>query len=265
MRKTSFIFPLLAVLVGGCAPQPTGHLWGQNATLASGWSRLGEAVAEAALAPETWAPLAGAVVFRVTDLDDNLSNWAIDHHPFFGSRKGADRGSDLLRGATVAAYAITALATPSGGDDEWALNKIKGGAVGVSAFMATNSLTGLLKGTVERTRPDGSDTESFPSGHASDAAVFATLASRNLDYLPLSSFQRRSCRMGLTALTAGTAWARVEAGKHFPSDVMAGAALGHFVSAIFNDAFLWQNIPATIETVINPAEGMEFLSVAWHY
>jgi len=35
-----------------------------------------------------------------------------------------------------------------------------------------------------------------------------------------------------------TAWARVEAGKHYPSDVLAGAALAHFVTVFIHDAFL---------------------------
>lgn len=33
------------------------------------------------------------------------------------------------------------------------------------------------------------------------------------------------------ALASAVAWARVERGRHFPSDVLAGAALGHFLSA----------------------------------
>jgi membrane-associated phospholipid phosphatase len=37
------------------------------------------------------------------------------------------------------------------------------------------------------------------------------------------------------------AWARVEARKHYPSDVLAGAALGHFLTAFIHDAFL--NLP----------------------
>ena len=39
-------------------------------------------------------------------------------------------------------------------------------------------------------------------------------------------------------LATSVSWARVEAGKHFPSDVLAGAALGHFLSAFIHDAFM---------------------------
>jgi len=50
-----------------------------------------------------------------------------------------------------------------------------------------------------------------------------------------------SLRIGLASLTTGTAWARVEAGKHFPSDVLAGMALGHLIGAFINDVF-WDSI-----------------------
>jgi hypothetical protein len=43
---------------------------------------------------------------------------------------------------------------------------------------------------------------------------------------------------GLILITAGTAWARVEAKRHYPADILAGMAIGHFISAFVNDAFL---------------------------
>ncbi len=45
-------------------------------------------------------------------------------------------------------------------------------------------------------------------------------------------------QIGNILLATGVGWARVEAGKHFPSDVLAGAALGHFLSVFFHDAFM---------------------------
>lgn len=35
-----------------------------------------------------------------------------------------------------------------------------------------------------------------------------------------------------------TAWARVAANKHYPTDVLAGAALGHFLMAVIHDSFM---------------------------
>ena len=49
---------------------------------------------------------------------------------------------------------------------------------------------------------------------------------------------KTAMRVGVMTLAAGTAWARVEAKKHFPSDVLAGAALGNFIASFVHDAFL---------------------------
>jgi hypothetical protein len=45
-------------------------------------------------------------------------------------------------------------------------------------------------------------------------------------------------QIGNLLFATGVAWARVEAGGHYPSDVLAGAALGHFISAFIYDAFM---------------------------
>ena len=44
--------------------------------------------------------------------------------------------------------------------------------------------------------------------------------------------------VSLYALTLGTSWARIEAGWHYPSDTLAGMALGNFIASFINDAFL---------------------------
>jgi membrane-associated phospholipid phosphatase len=116
--------------------------------------------------------------------------------------------------------------------------KLKGLTVGLTAVLLTDGTTELLKKATDRTRPDGSDDESFPSGHTSSASAFKTLANRNLQSLSLCKTNRTLLRIGFTTLAAGTGWARVEAGRHYPSDVLVGYALGHFISSFFNDAFL---------------------------
>jgi hypothetical protein len=45
-------------------------------------------------------------------------------------------------------------------------------------------------------------------------------------------------RISLGTITAATAWARVEAYQHYPSDVLAGIAIGHFFGAFVTDAFV---------------------------
>jgi membrane-associated phospholipid phosphatase len=45
-------------------------------------------------------------------------------------------------------------------------------------------------------------------------------------------------QVGNILLVTGVAWTRVEAGVHYPSDVLASAAIGHFLSTFIDDAFM---------------------------
>lgn len=230
---------LVAFGTSGCATLPEGPVWGERATLTPGWERVRVSAANAAKDPYVWMPLAGAAVFQVGDWDREVADWARRERPLFGSQDNAERWSDDLRSASSLAYATTVLLTPSGDEaDDWLRNKAKGLAVGLAARAATSQVTQALKRSVGRERPDGSEDLSFPSGHASASAVNTRLASRNLLAIEMSGRTRRALDVGLFALTAGTSWARIEAGKHYPSDVLFGMALGNFLAAFINDAFL---------------------------
>jgi len=60
---------------------------------------------------------------------------------------------------------------------------------------------------------------------------------------------------GLTALTLGTGWARVEAGFHYPSDVLVGMAIGNFNGAFFDDAFMGLPSKAQVAMALAPVPG----------
>lgn len=86
------------------------------------------------------------------------------------------------------------------------------GSIGGASLVATG-----LKEAFPRTRPDGSDRKSFPSGHTSNAfAAAATLA------------ERQGLKVGLPAfaLAGFVGLARVEGKKHYWSDVAVGAGIG---------------------------------------
>jgi hypothetical protein len=176
---------------------------------------------------------------QIDDLDRRTSDWAREHTPIFGSQRNAEEWSDDLRTASVVAHYATLVATPSGDDfGEWVANKAKGTLVDVAAVSATTAITGSLKKAVGRTRPNGEDDESFPSGHTSSSAVHTRLASRNLRSIDMPAGARRALDVGLYALTIGTSWSRIEAGWHFPADTMFSMALGNFMASFVNDAFL---------------------------
>jgi hypothetical protein len=86
----------------------------------------------------------------------------------------------------------------------------RGGGGGVLTKLSTDG----LKNVTSRNRPDASDRQSFPSDSASLAAVYGSLASRNLDYLALPRWTRLGLRGGLATLMVGTSWARLEGKFH---------------------------------------------------
>ena len=230
---------VIATLASGCGTLPDGSIWGESATWRPGSERLKAAAAAAVRDPWVWAPLAGAALFQIDNWDRRVSDWAREHTPVFGSEADADEWSDDLRTASVLAHWATMVATPGGDDPErWILVKTRGALVDAAAVASTVAITRGIKTTVERERPNGLESESFPSGHTSSSAVHTRLASRNLRWIEMRVPVRRALDAGLTTLTIGTSWARIEAGMHFPSDTLFSIALGNFIGSFVNDAFL---------------------------
>ncbi len=236
------LMALLSLFLGGCGTLDNGRGWGQDALWPLDWDRVARAGRDALCDPGTWAPAVGALVFSIDDFDERVSHWAVEHNPLFGTEDSADSASNYLSNALEVEVLATLLATPSGDTPEvWLPSKLKGAVVEAGALWATGGLTDLLKGATGRWRPDGSDDKSFPSGHSANAFACATLANRNLESIDALDGIRPVLQIGNTVLASGVAWARVEARKHYPSDVLAGAALGHFLTAFIHDAFL--NLP----------------------
>ena len=230
------------LLGAGCGTLENDRGWGQDAIWPPNGQRIARAVYDAFMSPGTLIPLTGAAAIRIDHLDQRISDWAVDHAPLFGSPAHANLMSDYLRDALIAEALVTPLATPSGdAPGEWVPAKLQGYAVEFGAISATGAATESLKVEMDRRRPDGSDNMSFPSGHTSAAFSCATLANRNLDYIDALDQVRPALEIANTVVAAGVGWARVEAGKHYPSDVLFGAALGHFLSAFIHDAFM--NLP----------------------
>lgn len=85
------------------------------------------------------------------------------------------------------------------------------------AYSVSISTGYLLKYTVHRVRPDGSDDRSFPSGHSVFAFTGAELT--RMDY-------GWGWGAGAYAVAAYTAAERVWLKKHWVTDVLAGAGIG---------------------------------------
>jgi membrane-associated phospholipid phosphatase len=99
-----------------------------------------------------------------------------------------------------------------------------------SELWAAGIVTPVLKRTFGRTRPSQGEgahsfhplngsAESFPSGHATNAFALATAVAGHYDGWLVPTI--------VYGMAAGVAFSRVNDRAHFPSDVVAGALIGH--------------------------------------
>ena len=248
--------------LAGCATLPNGRNWGEDATVQPGWQQVGRAALAALEAPGFWLPLAGAAALQIDNWDHRMSSWARRETPIFGSQQSATDWSDRLRSASAYAYFATVAVTPGGeAPGAWLLDKTQGLAVGAAAILVTDEASALLKRASARERPNGQDDESMPSSHASRSAVLTELARRNMQWVGVSAAARGVIDGGLTALTLATGWARVEAGFHYPSDVLVGMAMGDFNGAFFNDAFMGLPQASQVAFAVEPVRAGVLLRV----
>lgn len=101
----------------------------------------------------------------------------------------------------------------------------------LEAFTTTYLLTYASKKIIGRTRPNSENTRSFPSGHASGVFTLASVLDKRHGY-----------KIGIPGylLASFVGFSRIREQKHFPTDVIAGAALGiivgrSFVSSAMNE------------------------------
>jgi membrane-associated phospholipid phosphatase len=259
--KRSYVMVLLAVVsisfsLTGCGTLSNGRGWGQDAIYPVDLKKIPHAALSALVDPQTFVPAAGALVFGLSKWDKKVSHWATDHTPIFGSTKNAENDKLYLEIPLYTEVFITALTTPSGSDSkDWIYSKLKGIAIEGAAELVTAGATTLLKDTTGRTRPNGSSNKSFPSGEASAAFSSVALSNRNLNSIELPQEVIIPLKVVNILLGSSVAWARVEAQAHYPSDVLAGASLGNFLSAFIHDAFLGLSKDKSFGVVISPSKG----------
>jgi hypothetical protein len=210
-------------------------------------------------------PAVGAAVFSIGQLDERTSDWAVKHTPVFGGRTTAEDFSDIglyvLEGETAA----TAFIAPGIEENGKSHSRLERPAVELLALTAAMGTTALLKNSVDRTRPDGSDDSSFPSGHTTASFALATLSNRNLGSLELSEESREHIQIGNLALASAVGWSRIEAGKHFPTDVLGGAAIGSFFSIFIHDWLIGQPGQDDVTFLLVPFDNGGIIQVAFSF
>jgi diacylglycerol kinase family enzyme/membrane-associated phospholipid phosphatase len=133
--------------------------------------------------------------------------------------------------------------------DRWARRAAWRGLGGLAAASATANLLG--KGLAARDRPDyvvprarqqarPPRTTSFPSGHAASAAAFATGV----------ALEKPQLAAPVIAVAAAVGASRVAIGVHYPSDVLAGFAIGAAAGAM--TLHWWPRRPPDPAAAIRP-------------
>ena len=133
-------------------------------------------------------------------------------------RKGVETSTDIAMFAPAVAGAGIAL--------------LKGDRQGLlqlgESLVASVAVSYALKYSVNKERPDGSDSHSFPSNHTGFSFAGATFLQ-----------QRYGWKLGVPAylLSGYVAWGRVYAKRHDVWDVLAGAAIGTGSALLFTTPF----------------------------
>jgi len=233
----------------------------KNGRAGGRWKR---AFASAIKDPDTWAPTAAAAAIAVGGYDKEIADWAVRTTPVFGSQEAAKEASDYLLLASNVGMAATALflTRDSGGQQSFRGRTAYAG-VGYLGAIFSSGATNTLKSATGRPRPGGSSDRSFPSDHASRAFAFASFSHRALKESNLPKGARVGLRWGLTGLAAGTGWARVEAGVHYPTDVLVGAGLGNFAGRFVSELILGPESKMKLSFNLNPEQPQ--MTLAWNF
>ncbi len=225
----------------------------------SSWEKIKKSAVCSILDPVVLVPTAAALLLTPDNWDEEISDWAADHNPIFGSRTKARDASDFLAKKVLPYEAIGTYFFAAVGDmvfnNKSFFHELGIGLVEGGAFGAAGGITKVLKNEVGRRRPNGEDHKSFPSGHTSTAFSLATISNHNIDGLIKTKPKYDNngeriwqnidtLRVGLQAVNIGIAssagWARVEAKKHHVVDILAGAAIGRFCTSFIQNTWLKQ-------------------------
>ncbi|MBW8867203.1 MAG: phosphatase PAP2 family protein [Acidobacteria bacterium] len=109
----------------------------------------------------------------------------------------------------------------------------------IQAQLITELLVEPIKFATGRERPDGSNSQSFPSGHAAVTFATATVIERHLGW--------RKSLLGYT-IASYVAASRLHDNRHYLSDVIFGAAVGTIAgrTVVHHAADYWAVIPVSV-------------------
>lgn len=231
MRRFAAAASILVGSIGaaGCTGPESETRFGRHFD-AEPW---GGAIVETVEDPRQWVPVAALVVATpiIRTQDEAWSETLQQNHPVTGS---STRSGDVVMGGLAVASAGLAFWNWFGGGDD-----AKSLEVAAESFAVTGLETTIMKDAVGRRRPNHGQPTSFPSGHASFSFAASTFLARSIwatEKPEEESFWTEAAGWACYLPAAWVGLNRIETGRHFPSDVTAGAALGIFTTNMIWDA-----------------------------
>lgn len=177
--------------------------------------------------PAQWVPELAllAATPALANSDASLTREMHDSHAITGGKQA--NGDAVAVGLSLGALGLAGVGL-GGGDEARSLEVL------LESVLATEAATQMLKVAAHRNRPDGSGHSSFPSGHTSYAFAVATYVARGCSDLGPEWYWDLGHLAYVPAAYVGIN--RIEANRHFPSDVAFGAFLGVLFTNVIHDA-----------------------------
>jgi membrane-associated phospholipid phosphatase len=164
----------------------------------------------------TLAPLivGGIAASSATPMDGPIDRYfQLRNRPF--ARAGNIGGNGLVAGGAIGGLFLLGQHSDNDKFRSFTYSAAQG-------FIVNHTITSGLKMMTHRLRPDGRNSQSFPSGHTSTAFMWATVAANHYGW-----------KVGLPAYLAASyvGASRLSHKSHHLTDVVAGAAIGYVVGS----------------------------------
>lgn len=241
--------------------------WGKDALWPIKGSRIKDAFVKNATSPHVWIPLVGAGAVHWMGYDKKISKSQVEEKAVFTTPKNTSYWSDRLNQILLYEMYASILFTPSMNEDksltQYAISKAKGGFVVNMASSSSHWTRDMLAKYFKRERPNHIDNLSFPSGHSAEAGSRNMLISKNLDTMDMNPYLRTGIKVVNTGMATGTLWARLEGERHYPSDILAGYAVGSFVAGFVFDSLM--NLEEGEQFSILPMNDQVTMQYGWRF